>query len=51
MITEWISLETIQADDCLKSVGTIEEAINIVHSLCKLLALVGFRLTKWISND
>ena len=50
--------ETIQtvhknfyADDCLKSVGTTEEAINIVHKLCQLLTLVGFRLTKWISND
>ena len=44
-------LKNFYADDCLKSVGTTEEAINIVHSLCKLLALVGFRLTKWISND
>ncbi|KAL9979133.1 hypothetical protein ACROYT_G016747 [Oculina patagonica] len=50
--------ETIQtvkrnfyADDCHKSVGTNEEAINIVHNLCHLLALVSFRLTKWISND
>ena len=37
-------LKNFYADDCLKSVGTTEEAINIVHSLCKLLALVGFRL-------
>ena len=44
-------LKNFYADDCLKSVGTTEEAINIVHSLCKLLALMGFRLTKWISND
>jgi len=58
MITMDFPEETIQAvlrnsyaDDCLRSVGTTEEAINIVHSLCKLLALVGFRLTKWISND
>ena len=34
-----------------KSVGTTEEAINIIHNLCKLLTLVGFRLTKWISNE
>ena len=39
------------AADCLKSVGTTEEAINIVQNLCKLLALVGFLQTKWISND
>ena len=44
-------LKNFYADDCLKSVGTTEEAINIVHSLCKLLAFVGFRRTKWISND
>ena len=44
-------LKTFYAHDCLKSVGTTEKAINIVHSLCKLLALVGFRLTKWSSND
>ena len=44
-------LKNFYADDCLRSVGTTEEAISIVHSLCKLLALVGFRLTKWISND
>ena len=44
-------LKNFYADDCLKSAGTTEEAINIVHSLCKLLAFVGFDLIKWISND
>ena len=44
-------LKNFYADDCLKSVGITEEAISIVHSLCKLLALVGFPLTKWISSD
>jgi len=44
-------LKNFYADDCLKSVGTTEEAINIIHSLCKLLAFVGFDLIKWISND
>ena len=43
-------LKNFNDDDCLKSVGTTE-AISIVHSLCKLHALVGFPLTKWISND
>ena len=43
-------LKNFYADDCLKSVSTSEKAINIVHSLCKLLPLVGFRLKKWISN-
>ena len=31
-------LKNFYADDCLKSVGTTEEAINIVHSLYKLLS-------------
>ena len=44
-------LKKFYADDCLKSVGTTHRAINIVQGLCKLLALAGFRLTKWISND
>ena len=44
-------LKNFYADDCLKAVGTTEGAINIVRSLCQLLALGGFRLTKWISND
>ena len=44
-------LKNFYADDCLKSVGSTDRAINIVDGLCKLLALAGFRLTKWISND
>ena len=44
-------LKNFYADDCLKAVGTTEGAINIVRSLCQLLALGGFRLTKWVSND
>ena len=40
MITMDFPEETTQT--VLKSVGTTEEAINIVHSLCKLLALVDF---------
>ena len=44
-------LKRFYADNCLKSVGTTEGAINVVHDLRKLLGLLGFRLTKWISND
>ena len=44
-------LKNFYADDCLKSVSSTDRAINIVDGLCKLLALAGFRLTKWISND
>ena len=44
-------LKNFYADDCLKAVGTTKGAINIVRSLSQLLALGGFRLTKWVSND
>lgn len=44
-------LKNFYADDSLKSVGTTEGAINIVYDRCKLVTLVGFWLTKWISND
>ena len=38
-------------DDCLKSVPTEEAAIRLVEQLRELLALGGFRLTKWLSNS
>ncbi|XP_022102428.1 uncharacterized protein LOC110985607 [Acanthaster planci] len=38
-------------DDCLKSVETVEGAIQLSKQLSELLALGGFRLTKWISNS
>ena len=38
-------------DDCLTSACTIESAITLVEGLRKLLALGGFRLTKWISSS
>ena len=37
-------------DDCLKSVPSVENALNIVQELPKLLERGGFHLTKWISN-
>ena len=37
-------------DDCLKSVSTVGEALNLVEELPKLLHRGGFHLTKWISN-
>ena len=39
-------LKNFYAEDCLKAIGTTEGAINIVRSLCQLLRLGGFRLTK-----
>jgi hypothetical protein len=38
-------------DDCLKSVGSNEKAIRLANQLRNLLAMGGFRLTKWISNS
>ena len=37
-------------DDCLKSVKTCDQAINLVDELTQLMSKGGFRLTKWLSN-
>ena len=37
-------------DDCLISVSSVQDAICVYHSLTKLLAQRGFRLTKGITN-
>ena len=38
-------------DDFIKSVETPEEAIEVLSQLRHLLSLLGFQLTKWISNS
>ena len=38
-------------DDCLKSVGQEDEAVKLARELMDLLALGGFKLTKWLSNS
>ena len=38
-------------DDCLKSVGSINEAVKLAKNLRDLLAFGGFNLTKWLSNS
>ena len=38
-------------DDCLKSVGSEQEAIRLIDQLRHLLAKGGLRLTKWISKS
>lgn len=38
-------------DDCLKSVSTINKAVNLASQLTTLLAKGGFHLTKWTSNS
>ena len=43
-------LKNFYVDDCLKSVATEKEAINLVAQLKKLVAQGGFNLTKWMSN-
>ena len=37
-------------DDCLKSVASKDEAVQLVDQLLALLRRRGFRLTKWLSN-
>eukprot|EP00057_Strongylocentrotus_purpuratus_P002697 XP_003725052.1 PREDICTED: uncharacterized protein LOC100888496 [Strongylocentrotus purpuratus] len=43
--------ENFYVDDCLKSVPTTKEAVELVGDLCDLLQKGGFRLTKWMSNE
>ena len=38
-------------DDCLKSVNSDDDAINLVKDLTELLKTGGFRFTKWLSNS
>ena len=38
-------------DDCLKSVGTVTEAIELKLQLQQLLSRGGFKLVKWFSNN
>ncbi|KAI0241411.1 hypothetical protein LSAT2_027953, partial [Lamellibrachia satsuma] len=43
-------LKNFYVDDCLKSVRTEDEAIELIRDLSGACAKGGFRLTKWISN-
>ena len=49
------AIQTVQrnfyVDDCLKSVRKDDEAIKLAKDLRELLALGGFKLTKWLSNS
>lgn len=38
-------------DDCLKSVASEDDAVNLVRDLCVLCTSGGFTLTKWTSNS
>ncbi|MEL7343074.1 MAG: hypothetical protein AAGM67_21500, partial [Bacteroidota bacterium] len=44
-------LNNFYVDDCLKSVPTTTDAIQLSTEIRELLAMGGFRLTKWLSND
>ncbi|XP_030746008.1 uncharacterized protein LOC115874849, partial [Sitophilus oryzae] len=54
-ITNYVIANVIQnhfyVDDLLSGADTIEEAINIVTEISKVLNTAGFRLRKWISNN
>ena len=43
--------QNFYVDDCLKSLDSVEEAIDKGNQLRHLLSLGGFRLTKWVSNS
>ncbi len=43
--------KNIYVDDCLKSVPTVNEAVNMANQLTALMAKGGFHLTKWMSNS
>ena len=43
--------QNFYVDDCLKSMSTVSEAINLVSELKMLAAVGGFNLTKWTSNS
>ena len=38
-------------DDCLKSVDSVEEAVDLYHNLRRVCNKGGFNLTKWLSNE
>ncbi|KAL4009060.1 hypothetical protein ACER0C_002912 [Sarotherodon galilaeus] len=44
-------LQNFYVDDCLKSVGSEDEAVLLSHNLKAACQTGGFRLTKWISNS
>ena len=44
-------LKSFYADDLLKSVITIEEAVNLAKEMTDVMRRGGFRVTKFISND
>ena len=43
--------QNFYVDDCLKSMPTVSEAINLVSDLKTLVAEGGFNLTKWTSKN
>jgi len=48
---EKVRVVNFYVDDCLKSVKSRDEAIDLVNELRKLLRRGGFNLTKWICNS
>lgn len=50
MVTETVN-KCFYVDDCMSSIPTEDEGIELSKDLRDLLAKGGFRLTKWISNS
>ena len=43
-------LRNFYADDCVKSLNTVQDAVQLVEELRQLLNDGGFKLKKWINN-
>ncbi len=43
--------DNFYVDDCVKSVTTESEAVQLVKDLTALCHMGGFELTKWVSNS
>ena len=45
------TINNFYVDDCLKSVPTVDDAVQLINDLGDACGKGGFRLTKWISNN
>ncbi len=49
-VTETV-IQNFYVDDCLVSVPTVQEAVQLRSDLVDLCNMGGFQLTKWVSNS
>lgn len=46
-----VLLNNFYVDDCLKSIATAEDAVQLIHGLTSLCKRGGFHLQKWVTNS